>query len=96
MSLMQTKRASGVLNYNPGTFDNYFIDSPLKSPFLSLSRKITGYETDLVHSVVVIYLSLTYGRVCYTCSIVNYKRRQIKPSNLRMSNIRQSRNAIFY
>ena len=23
MSLMQTKRASGVLNYNPGTFDNY-------------------------------------------------------------------------
>ena len=23
MGLMQTKRASGVLNYNPGTFDNY-------------------------------------------------------------------------
>ena len=23
MSLMQTKRASGVQNYNPGTFDNY-------------------------------------------------------------------------
>ena len=23
MSLMKTKRASGVLNYNPGTFDNY-------------------------------------------------------------------------
>ena len=23
MSLMQTKGASGVLNYNPGTFDNY-------------------------------------------------------------------------
>ena len=25
MSLMQTKRASGVLNYNPGTFDNYML-----------------------------------------------------------------------
>ena len=23
MSLKYTKRASGVLNYNPGTFDNY-------------------------------------------------------------------------
>ena len=23
MSLIQTKRASGVLNYNPGTFDTY-------------------------------------------------------------------------
>ena len=23
MSLLQMKRASGVLNYNPGTFDNY-------------------------------------------------------------------------
>ena len=23
MSLMKTKRASGALNYNPGTFDNY-------------------------------------------------------------------------
>ena len=50
MSLMQTKRASGVLNYNPGTFDNYlhhwvgattggrFVPEGITSPVVSTSQ----------------------------------------------------------
>ena len=48
MSLMQTKRASGVLNYNLGTFDNYSCQKITINVYNTTSlRLINGQKVDI-------------------------------------------------